>query len=118
MTDEGKAGKDIGSKRMRTFWKVLSIILGAICLVCFLTTFSMYWWPSIPPSPRPSEGRVYPLNNHGHYTYMNREEHLLNESARWIFLAAFLPGSAIYYFVDPFDRKRRWRPVRPPQPWW
>jgi hypothetical protein len=117
MSDEMMAGKEIGSKRKRTLWRVLSIILGAICLVCFLTSFSMYWWPSIPPSRRPSEGRVYPLNNHGYYTYMNREEYLLNQSAHWIFPAAFFPYFAIQYFIDPFDRKRRWREVRPPRPW-
>jgi hypothetical protein len=84
----------------------------------FLIGFSMYWWPSIPSTPQPSEGRVYPLNNHDHYTYMNRREYLLNRSVHWIFPAAFFPYFAIQYFIDPFGRKRRWRPMIPPRPWW
>src|SRR5882762_6599868 len=92
---------------MRIFWKLLSITLFTACLVFSLTGLSMFWWPNIPSSPRPAEGRIYPLNNHGHYTYMNDSEHFIQELT-WggcpILVAAF---AAIQYFVDPFDYKRR-----------
>jgi hypothetical protein len=94
---------------MRKFWKLSSIVLFTICVAFMLTGLSMFWWPNIPSSPRPSEGRVYPLNNHGHYTYMNDSErfiHQLTLEGSPILLVAF---AAIQYFVDPFDYKRRRR---------
>jgi hypothetical protein len=94
---------------MRTFWKILCVALLVGMLVPFLVDLSMFYWPSIPSSPRPAEGRVYPLNNHGHYTYMNRREHLLDESVQWIFLICLPALMAIQHFVDPFEMKRRRR---------
>lgn len=117
MGDDAKLSGRIVSATMRTTWKVVSIAVKIVCLVCLLIGFSMYWWPGIPSSPRPSEGRVYPLNNYGHYTYMNRQEYLLNESIRWIFPAVFLPFAFIEYFVDPLNRKPRWLRIDPPRPW-
>jgi hypothetical protein len=66
---------------MRTFWKVLTITLLVICFVSGVLGISMYWWPNIPSAPRPAEGRIYPLDNHAHYTHMNSSEYLLHE---WI----------------------------------
>lgn len=109
--------RDVGSRRAQTFWKVLAILLLTIFLVCLLIALSMPFWSNIPSEPQPSEGRIYPLNNHGHYTYMNRREYLLNQAAEWTMPAVFFPFFAIQYFIDPFDRKRRWRPLRPPSPW-
>ncbi len=92
---------------MRTFWKLLAIALFATCFVFGVVGISLFWWPNIPSSPRPDEGRIYPLNNHGHYTYMNRSEHLVQEIT-WggspMLLIAF---AAIQHFVDPFEYKRR-----------
>jgi len=117
MNDGVEETAELGSRTARTLWKVLSIVLATIFLACFLVALSMPFWSGIPSERQPSEGRVYPLNNHGHYNYMNRQEYLLNQWSFWIFPAAFFPGSAIYYFADPFDRKRRWRDVRPLRPW-
>jgi hypothetical protein len=33
------------------------------------------------------------------------------------FFALFFPYAAIIHFVDPFDEKRRLRPMIPPRPW-
>jgi len=118
MCDDTKSGRRVLSPGMRKFWQVLSVIVFVLLASCFLIGLSMYWWPGIPSSPRPAEGRVYPLNNHATYTYMNRQEHLLNESVKWIFFALFWPFAAIIHFIDPFDEKPRWRPVIPPRPWW
>lgn len=117
MSDNETVIRKVGSTRARKVWKVLTIFVTVTCLACFAIHFSMYFWPGIPSSPQPSEGRVYPLNNHGHYTYMNRQEYLLNQWSFWIFPALFLPAALIEYFVDPLNRKRRWRPVHPPRPW-
>jgi hypothetical protein len=61
MGDDTRPSRKVISPRMRTFWKILTILLSVLLAVCFLTGFSMYWWPGIPPSPRPAEGRV--INN-------------------------------------------------------
>lgn len=92
---------------MRIFWKILAIVLLVAFLGTFAVDFSMFYWPSIPSSPRPAEGRVYPLNNHGRYTYMNRREYLLDEAVRLVLPIILAAMAAIHYFVDPFDVKRR-----------
>jgi hypothetical protein len=102
---------------MKIFWKILTVVLFWTLLLSFLIDFSMFWWPSIPSSPRPAEGRVYPLNNHGTYTYMNRWEYLLDERLKWGFFVGIAALAAIQFLMDPFDYKRRPRQLRPPRPW-
>ena len=98
------------------FWKILSVALFATCFVFGAISVSMYCWPSIPSSPRPSEGRIYPLNNHGHYTYMSEAEYRLWQTPFWI-TPILLPAFAvIQYLVDPFEEIRKRRLYRwPPQ---
>jgi hypothetical protein len=99
---------------MRTFWKTVSIVLFTAMFVAFFVNLSMYWWPNIPYSPDPTTGRVYALNNHGTYTYMNKTE----SDLRWALSIFHFFGLGalllIYYSVDPFDLKRRLRPLYPP----
>jgi hypothetical protein len=94
---------------MKKFWKCLLIALMAAAFGLFSITLSMYWWPGIPSSPRPAEGRVYPLNNHGYYTYMNKSEYRLQQIFWWTYPALIAALAAIQHFVDPFDYKRRQR---------
>ena len=117
INNDSSLGEPARSYGPRTFWKTVSVILIVLLAVSFIINISMYWWPNIPSSPNPSEGRVYPLNNHGHYTYMNRNEYTLNESLSWAFPALFFPLAAIEHFLDPFNQKRRWQRVQPPRPW-
>jgi hypothetical protein len=99
---------------MRVFWKVLMVTLAVAYAACFLVSSSMYWWPDMPKSPSPAKGRVYALNNHGHYTYMNGWEHRLNETI-WLVPPLLFAGLAlIMHFVDPFDEKRKHRYGSPP----
>lgn len=100
---------------MRTFWKILYVSLFAVFFVTFLVDFSMYYWPIIPSSPRPAEGRVYPLNNHGQYTYMNRREYLLDRDTQLVLPVVLAAIGVIYYFIDPFEQKRRRRFYGPPR---
>jgi hypothetical protein len=102
---------------MRTFWKVLSTVLFVAAIASFLVNVSMYWWPDMPSSPNPAEGRIYPLNNHERYTYMNKSEYDLGWALSSIFTVCLGAYGAIYYFVDPFDQKRQHRPLRPTPPW-
>ena len=94
-------------KTKSAFWKfvyVLLIVLGASLGVI---NFSMFYWPTIPSSPKPAEGRIYPLNNHGKHTYMNRQEFLIRQGGDAIVPLAVLAAIAIGYFIDPFDQKGR-----------
>ncbi len=97
------------AKGMQTFWKVFSVILFATCLTSAFIDISMFWWADMPSTPKPAEGRIYPLNNHGHYTYMNRSEYLLDETIKMMFPILGIGFAAIQYSVDPFGeiRKRR-----------
>jgi len=101
---------------MQTFCKVLTITLLVTCFVFGVLVTSMYWWPNIPSAPRPAEGRIYPLNNHARYTYMNRSEYLLHEWTLSCFPFVVLALGAIQYFADPFGELRRRRLYgRPPR---
>jgi hypothetical protein len=96
---------------MRAFWKNLMGVLMLVGIAYFLIFgFSMYFWSSLPAAPQPDQGRVYPLNNHGAYTYMNSRESLLHEASFWVCLVCSTGAGLIDHFVDPFDRKSRRRP--------
>jgi hypothetical protein len=94
---------------MQTFWKVLSIILVATFFSCLLLSVSMYSWPDMPTSPRPAEGRIYPLNDHGHYTYMNEPEHRLRTVIWWVLPILIVAICTIQHFKDPSGEQRKWR---------
>jgi CRISPR-associated Cas5-like protein len=102
-------GKDgwVNHPKAKAFWKILFVAAFATCLASIFIVISMYWWPNIPSSPHPSEGRIYPLNNHGYYTYMDRSEYLLNRTLQGIFLLLFAASAGIAHFADPFDFKRK-----------
>jgi hypothetical protein len=91
---------------MRILWKTLTIALLAGFLVLFSVDVSMFFWPSLPTSPRPAEGRIYPLNNHRRYTYMNRREYEFNNAVEVVLPIILAAIGAIYYFADPFDLRR------------
>lgn len=101
---------------MKTFWKITFVVLMATYVACFVTVFSMYWWPDMPTSPRPAEGRIHPLNNHGHYTYMNESEYRLQTMIWRILPACFVGVALIYLLVDPFDQKAARRKYGSPPP--
>ena len=50
---------------------------------------------------------MYPLNNHGHYAYMNESEDRLRRMFWLLFPLLFGGLAAIHHFADPFDAKRR-----------
>jgi hypothetical protein len=99
---------------MRTVWKVVSVLLFAGFFALFLVCVSMYWWPNIPAEPRPLERRTYALNNHGHYTYLNRSEFLLRQSSFLICPMLLASFAAIHFAVDPFGEKEKRRLYDPP----
>jgi hypothetical protein len=99
---------------MRTFWRILASTLIVAYSACFFVNFSMYWWPDMPTSPSPAEGRIYALNNHGRHTYMNEREHQLEETTMAALPFLLVSLCLIIHFVDPFDAKRKRRYGSPP----
>jgi hypothetical protein len=100
---------------MRVFWKILMVALAVAYGACFLIDLSMYWWPDMPTLPNPAQGRVYALNNHGYYTYMNAWEQRLHNTIFFLMLPLLFAGiGLIMHFVDPFDVKRKRRYGSPP----
>ena len=104
------------NNKMITIWKIVYVLLFAVFSTTFIVAFSMFYWPSIPSDPKPAEGRIYPLNNHGRHTYMTRREYLVQEDAQIILPLTLASIGAIYYFIDPFDQKNRQRRYRRPPP--
>ena len=107
---EGGASQE----RNKTLWKVISVLLFVMLATTFIIAFSMFYWPSIPSSPQRAQGRIYPLNNHGRYTFMNHREYQIQEGAQIILPLTLASIGAIYYFIDPFDLKSRQRRYRRP----
>jgi hypothetical protein len=101
---------------MKNVWKLVYVLLFVMGTLIFAVNFSMFYWPSIPSSPKPAEGRIYPLNNHGKHTYMNRQEFVIRQAGDSMLPLALLAIVAIYYFIDPFDQKGRQRRYRRPPP--
>ena len=89
------------------FWKFVYVLLIVLGASLGFINFSMFYWPTIPSSPKPSEGRIYSFNNHGKHTYMNRQEFLIRRAGDAIVPLAVLAAVAIGYFIDPFDQKGR-----------
>ena len=106
-----------GSARMRTFWKVLAIVLFVMLFTSTLVHMSMYFWPDMTDSPRPSEGRFYPLYKFNHSKYMNERERSLDRMLWWTAPVGGFALLVIVFLIDPFDDKHRLRPLRPPRPW-
>ena len=102
---------------MRTFWKGMTIGFFVLVLACTLIIVSMYWWPDMSTSPHPDEGRIYPLNAERPSVYMNEWEFLLRRALIATHLLSLAAIGAVYYFVDPFDFKRRIRPSYPVPPY-
>jgi hypothetical protein len=93
--------------RNKAFWKVITGLIFFPTFAYVMLVISMFWWPNIPSTPRPDEGRIYPLNNHGSYTYMNRREYLMQEATPFVVVPVLAALAAINYLVDPFDNERK-----------
>ena len=104
------------SASIRTFWKVLAIVLFVTLFASTLVHMSMYFWPDMTYSPRLSEGRLYPIYKFDRPKYMNERERTLYQTLWWIAPVGLSALLLIHFLVDPFDyRHRPRRPLRPPR---
>jgi hypothetical protein len=56
--------------------------IGLIMLAAWLYLFYASWGSGL-RTPDAASGRVYPINNHGKMTYVNRNESLLLDALGW-----------------------------------
>jgi hypothetical protein len=74
---------------MKTFNRLLFVTgaaMAALGLFAFLAGVVLFtqFSSTRPREPRPNEGRVYQLNNHGTISYLTRDEHLLVETLHYL----------------------------------
>jgi hypothetical protein len=103
----------LANGKYRKSGRMLAGLLGSIGLAIWL--FHFYLWyrydGTRPPRPDASSGRFYPLNTHGHFVYLNKDEDaMLN---RLTVLTFGLFGTAIVIDVlfvarraNPWEKKR------------
>jgi hypothetical protein len=95
--------------------KAVVIVCGILYCAAFAFGISLYY-RSLPHSPQPELGRIYPLNNHGYLLFMTRSEQIQQEAAFVISGALFVILAAIHHFLDPLEINGRYEPKRT-QPW-
>ena len=79
----------------------VAIILAVIAVSLFVWGLSFYF-RDFPTSPDVVGGRVYPLNNHGHVTYLTRGEWINKRIAPLLAVAVLFVGS----YLDRAARSR------------
>lgn len=62
------------------------VILSGLTLLCLAVSvfFSIYYSSSMPRTPDPAAGRIFPLNVHGTIVYLTKSQHLLTKWSFWI----------------------------------
>jgi len=87
--------------------KAAAKVISVVCVAASVATFAYgmsFYYLGLPTTPDPEIGRIYPLNNHGYYTFMTRRQYLEHEICIDIFMLPFVIAILIDYFYDPFDR--------------
>jgi hypothetical protein len=73
---EGRVNLPLVNGNYRKSGRVLAGLLGSMALAIWL--FHFYLWYQYdgtrPLRPDASSGRLYPLNTHGHFVYLNKQE--------------------------------------------
>jgi hypothetical protein len=87
---------------MKAFNKLLFVIgaaMTALGLFAFLAGIVLFtqFSSTRPREPRPNEGRVYQLNNHGTVVYLTYDEHALIEAMHYMSWMAALGGTLLIY---------------------
>ena len=78
-------------KKLR-MWKGLAIASLVLAVISFGWSVS-FAFRKFPTTPQPDIGRIYPLNNHGWFTYLTRREwleHNISFFLFFIFMGVFL----------------------------
>ncbi len=92
-----------------------------LCLVGMVLAFAFgisFYYRDLPSKPQPEAGRIYPLNNHGYYTYMTKREEVQQEISEFVFGVLFVLAILIDRFLDPFDRRKEEQFMRNQRPPW
>jgi hypothetical protein len=101
-------GKRAGQLPSRRLWKISEAVAMTISAAsfCYAWGLHMHFAFSRPTSPNSLEGRVYPLNTHGDWVYLNAQEHFLLTSLYVVFVALALLAIAIDWLKNPYQVTR------------
>ena len=96
-----------GMRRLDHFWKISEAAATIISAASFCYTWGlhMHFAFSRPTSPNSLEGRVYALNTHGHWVYLNAQEHFLLIFLYVLFIVLALTAITIDWLKNPFQTK-------------
>jgi len=90
--------------------KKLAKFIIRVCGIAFLASLAFavsFFFRDLPNRPHPELGRIYPLNNHGYYLYLNRKEHLAQEVSEYVSFGLFLFILPIDLLFKPFEEQER-----------
>ena len=98
-----ETGEDSVTLRMGP-WKMVEISLGVASLLLALGDFWLWnqYARSLPIVENLAEGRLYPLNTHGHIVYLTRFEHTLLYALIFSSAAFFVAAILIDILKKPF----------------
>lgn len=80
--------KLVPRQRIKGIVRILGVSALGLWLAC--VGLFLHYAATRPRSPRPDEGRVYSINNHGVYAYLNQSENM------WLWLLA---ATAVGMFI-------------------
>ena len=89
----------------RNFWRIVETGAAIASLMSFFTGCFLWFQFDYtrPKVPNPLEGRVYPLNTHGSWVYLDAREHWLLNSLMILFLILAVTAIAIDRLKKPFS---------------
>jgi hypothetical protein len=100
--------------------KKVARVVEIVCVVGLALAFGFgisFYYRDLPDKPQPELGRIYPLNNHGYYTYMTKRETVEQEASEVAFTVLFVLAIIIDQFIDPFDRGKLEKSTTKRPPW-
>jgi len=100
---------------MWTWWKRVGITISLIGLAAWIYAGQLeyQYQATLPRSPSPATGNIYPLNVHGIVVYQTRDERNWLDEIQYSSFAVFLAGA----LMSLLHTKKFGMPPSPPKPW-
>src|SRR5579863_10008240 len=100
---------------IRTWWRRAAIAIALVGLAGWIWSAQLefHYQETLPRSPNPATGSIYPLNVHGIVVYQTRDERDWLNELQYSSFVVFLVGGLIGFLFE----KKFGRPPSPPKPW-